>query len=247
MLVSMGPTDIKLLAAEVKKLTSEARPDGPGSAKGKLGPAVNAVRHGLARIEKGVTLGRIEELLAQTGTAEKASITGNAITTLGTALVTWSMQPIPTGRDDELARRVREMSSAVGFVEATVPGVPADRIGRCDDLLSDLHGKPDGAPVAAEVYSALFDAARELMTVLLDRGQVEEAALEDLRAAIAGIALPSKEELAKLAKYRSMLETSLQRRLAALDQIRKLTAGSAIGGAGVAKAKEFRVKLRVVA
>lgn len=201
----------------------------------------------LARIEKGVTLGRIEELLAQTGTGEKASITGNAITTLGTALVTWSKQPIPIGRDDELARRVREMSSAVGFVEATVPGVPADRIGRCDDLPSDLHGKPDGAPVAAEVYGALFDAAREVMTVLLDRGHAEEAAQEELRASISGIALPNKEELAKLAKYRTMLELSLQRRLAALDQIRKLAAGSAINGGDVGKAKEFRVKLRVVA
>jgi hypothetical protein len=82
---------------------------------------------------------------------------------------------------------------------------------------------------------------------LLDRGLAEEAAQEELRANISGIALPNKEELAKLAKYRTMLETSLQRRLAALDQIRKIAANSAASEPVVGKAKEYRVKLRVVA
>ena len=79
--------------------------------------------------------------------------------------------------------------------------------------------------------------------VLGNPHDAEEAAQDELRTAISGIALPDEAELKKLARYRRMLEDSLQRRLAALDQLRRLTAGKA----DVEKAKEYRVKLRVVA
>jgi len=201
----------------------------------------------LAKIEKGITLGRIEELLGLTATAEKAGTTGNAITALGTALVAWSEQPYPTEKAAEFTRRYTAMVGAVDLVEATVIGVPAGIIETCNNVLAELHGKRGEVEVPMFAYSALFTAARKLMTVLLDRGHVEEAAQEELRAAIAGIALPNKEELAKLGKYRSMLETSLQRRLTALDQLRKLNAGNATNEADLGRAKEYRLKLRVVA
>ena len=201
----------------------------------------------LARIEKGITLGRIEELLGLTATAEKAGTTGNAITALGKALAAWSEQPIPTEKSTGFKPRFDAMVGALDLVEATVAGIPAGIIDTCNNLLAELHGRRGDTEVPQATYLGLFDAARELMTVLLDRGLAEEAAQEELRANIAGIALPNKDELAKLAKYRTMLETSLQRRLAALDQVRKLAASSAIGEAVVDKAKEFRVKLRVVA
>jgi len=201
----------------------------------------------LAKIEQGITLGRIEELLALTGTAEEAGVTSNAITALGRALAAWSEQPVPTEKSTGFKPRFDAMAGALDLVEATVPGFPAGIIDTCNILLAELQGRRGDTEVARATYLGLFDAARELMTVLLDRGLAEEVAQEELRASIAGIALPDKEELAKLAKYRAMLETSLQRRLATLDQVRKLAAGAAIGEAVMDKAKEFRVKLRVVA
>lgn len=201
----------------------------------------------LARIEKGITLGRIEELLGLTATAEKAGTTGNAVTALGRALAAWSEQPIPTEKSTGFKPRFDAMVGALDLVEATVPGIPVGIIDTCNNLLAELHGRRGDTEVPQATYLGLFDAARELMTVLLDRGLAEEATQEELRANISGIALPNKDELAKLAKYRTMLETSLQRRLAALDQVRKLAASSAIGEAVVDRAKEFRVKLRVVA
>lgn len=201
----------------------------------------------LARIEQGITLGRIEELLGLTATAERACTTGNAISALGKALAAWSEQPIPTERSTGFKSRFDAMVGALDLVEATVAGIPAGIIDTCNSHLTELHGRRGDTEVPQAAYLRLFDAAREVMTVLLGRGHAEEAAQEELRANIAGIALPSKEELAKLAKYRSMLETSLQRRLAALDQLRKLTAGIATNEAVLGKAKEYRVKLRVVA
>ena len=68
----------------------------------------------------------------------------------------------------------------------------------------------------------------------------------ELRKAIAGIALPDKDELTKLAKYTAMLEASLQRRLAALAQLREILAGRTSGEQDAERAREFRVRLRLV-
>jgi hypothetical protein len=201
----------------------------------------------LAEIERGVTLGRIEQLLGLTDSAEKAGIIGNAITVMGSALVAWSEQPIPTEKDDAFTRRFRTMAGAVAVVEATVTDISSATLETCNELLTQLHGRRGEAEVPQAAYAELFQAARQLLTDLLDRGHAQDAAQDELRAAIAGIALPDKEELAKLARYRSMLETSLQRRLGALEQLRRLSAGMVAGQADAEKAKEYRVKLRVVA
>jgi hypothetical protein len=200
----------------------------------------------LARIEKGVTLGRIEELLAHTTTAEKAGITGNAIAALGAALNVWASSPAPTERNAEFTRRYRAMADAVVFVEGTMPDLPADLIETGHDLLAMLHGQAGDEVVPLAAYQAVFDFSRQVMTLLLDKGHAEDAAQDELRAAISNIALPDKAELTKLAKYGSMLETSLQRRLATLDQVRKLTATKPVQDADE-KAREYRVRLRVVA
>jgi hypothetical protein len=201
----------------------------------------------LAKIEKGVTLGRIEELLALTGTAEKAGVTSNAITALGTALATWSAEPIPVEKNAEFSRRLRSMVAAVNVVEATMAGIPADLLDNCNDLIARLHGVKGQSEVDQAAYVELFEAARQAMGLLLDRGHAEEAAQDELRANISGIALPDEAELKKLARYRKMLEDSLQRRLTTLDQLRKIAASKVSGEADMEKAKEYRVRLRVVA
>lgn len=200
----------------------------------------------LARIEQGVTLGRIEELLALTSTAEKAGATSNAITALGTALATWSAEPIPFEKNAEFSRRLRSMAAAINLVEATVASIPAGLIETCNDLVGRLHGNKGETVVDQVAYVELFEASRQVMGLLLDRGHAEEAAQEELRAAIAGIALPDEAELRKLARYRKMLEDSLQRRLAALDQARKLPAGTRTSPNGAKEPTEYRVRLRVV-
>ncbi len=201
----------------------------------------------LAKIEKGVTLGRIEELLALTGTAEKAGVTVNAIHAVGAALTSWMAEPIPTEKDNEFKRRFDAMVNAINMIEATVAGIPADLIETCNDLVARLPGVKGQTEVDQAAYVELFEAARQVMGLLLDRGQREDAAQDELRANISGIALPDEAELKKLARYRKMLEDSLQRRLAALDQLRKINASMVAGEADVERAREYRMKLRVVA
>lgn len=67
-----------------------------------------------------------------------------------------------------------------------------------------------------------------------------------MRKSIATVALPSEAELKKLQRYRKILEEGLQRRLAALDQLRKLGDATVRSDSEKATAREFRVKLRVV-
>ncbi len=200
----------------------------------------------LARIEKGITLGRIEELLGMTQTAGKAGRTANALMALGTALRSWEAQPIPTERGAEFSRRLTTMSDAVDLVAGLAADIPADAIENCNDLVMRLFGKQTGSAVPMDLYGATFEAAGKLMSLLFELGERDEAAQQELREAIAGISLPDEAELKKLARYRRMLEESVQRRLQALDQLRKMKVAQTSPDA-VAKVREFRVKLRVVA
>ena len=201
----------------------------------------------LAKIEKGATLARIEELLALTGSAEKSGTITNAITTMGNALVVWSAEPVPTTRTPDFDRRYRTMCEAVALVDATVNGIPMHLIDACDAALDEVRGRRDDVEISPSTYMTVFETCRRLMTTLLDMGRDQDVEQDRLRAAIAGIALPDVAELKKLAKYRAMLETSLGRRLGALEVLRRLTAGNVAGEKDVERAKEFRVKLRVVA
>ncbi len=200
----------------------------------------------LARIEKGASLARIEELLGLTSSCEKSGIITNAIQAMGNALVAWSAEPAPMTRTPDFDRRYRSMSEAVALVETTITTIPLHLIDACDAALDEVRGKKDDVEISPSSYVTVFQVARELMTALLDMGRDQDAEQDRLRAAIAGIALPDVKELVKLGKYRSMLELSIQRRLAALELMRKITAGNVVGEKEVERAKEFRVKLRLV-
>jgi hypothetical protein len=102
----------------------------------------------LARIEKGITLGRIEELLALTGSGEKAGIITNAIQVMGNALVAWSAEPVPTTRSPDFDRRYRTMSEAVALVDATVNSIPMHLIDACDAALDEVRGRRDDVGIS---------------------------------------------------------------------------------------------------
>lgn len=200
----------------------------------------------LSKIEQGVALGRIEELLAQTPTAEKAGATTNALTMLGSALTRWVEQPIPTERSTEFERRFRAVTDALDFVGSAVTEVPADFVEACDPFITALRGERD-ATVPVDAYRGLYQAASMVMAKLLEHGDRVDDAQDDLRRAIATIAVPDKDELAKIAKYRRMLEDGLLRRLQALEQLRKLGSTGARSEEEKAASRGYRVQLRVVA
>jgi hypothetical protein len=203
----------------------------------------------LGKIEQGVTLGRIEELLGHTDSSEDAATTTKAIHALGNALTTLALAPIPTERDAEFYRRVRTISSALDLVASVVPDLPGELMQACEPHVTDLLlASKAETNVPMPAYVALYEAARQVMARLLERGDRVHAVQEDLRKAIATISIPDEQELRKLGRYRKLLQEGLQRRLAALDQLRKLSvATSERNEQEQATARAYRVRLRVVA
>ncbi len=202
----------------------------------------------LGKIEQGITLGRIEELLGHTDSSEDAATTTKAIHALGNALTTLALDPVPAERGVEFYRRVRTISSALDLVASVVPDLPGELMQACEPLVTDLLLAPKAETnVPMPAYVALYEAARQVMVRLLERGDRVHAVQEDLRKAIATISTPDEQELKKLGRYRKLLEEGLQRRLAALDQLRKLSVASARSEEEKAAATAYRVRLRVVA
>jgi hypothetical protein len=95
----------------------------------------------LGKIEQGVSLGRIEELLGQTPSAEGAGAITNVIATVAKAITTWETEPIPSQRDAEFTRRLGLMSSAISFVDMMGAELPAGVTDVCYPLLARLRGE----------------------------------------------------------------------------------------------------------
>lgn len=201
----------------------------------------------LGKIEQGVTLGRIEELLGLTDSSEEATTTTKAIHALGNALTTLALDPVPAERGAEFYRRIRAISSALDLVASVVQGLPAELIQACEPHVTDLLVAPKAeTTVPMPAYFALYEAARQVMARILEHGDRVHAVQEDLRKAIATISIPDEQELKKLGRYRKLLEEGLQRRLAALEQLRRLGSAAARSEDEKAAARGYRVKLRVV-
>lgn len=146
----------------------------------------------LARIEQGIVLGRVEELLEQTETSEQATTTAKALVALGTALRGWEAPQFPTKRDPEFVRRVGAMSDALEQVESLGVDLGPGLLQEASHVLNQLHYAPSEVPTAA--IGQMFEAARKVMATLLDVGERNEALVQQLRAAIATIALPDETD-----------------------------------------------------
>lgn len=200
----------------------------------------------LERMEKAALLGRIEELLSQTGSAESAKALTNSMQALADAITAWEMAPVPKDPTLEFSRRLGLIGRAVDLVSETASEIPRELIEACTDPLDRLRGLRGDRVVPMDAHAKLSQAARVLMARLLEEGDKVEAAQERLRAYIASLALPDREDLNKLAKYQATIELGLQRRLALLEQLRKLRTGAPPTQQAAERARNFRVRLRLV-
>jgi hypothetical protein len=200
----------------------------------------------LARVEKAITLGRIEELLNVTSSAHSCRLLTDGISQMARAITAWEMEPVPLQRDDEFTRRVRMLSEAITYVEDRLPEISRDLVETCSQHLNGVRGRKEDPAVYRQAYVEVAHAARVLMATLLTQGDQLEATQQGLRTAIATIALPDENELKKLTRYRRLLEDGLQRRLATLEQLRKLGGAIVRSEEEKATARDYRVRLRVV-
>ncbi|WP_242370610.1 hypothetical protein [Anaeromyxobacter sp. SG26] len=198
----------------------------------------------LDRIERGLLLGRIEELLKQTDTGERAKKTAHVLQTVGTACQHFVRAPFPAERGPEIERRVGMMQSALSMVSDLIESPPMDLVATCHRHLTAIADTRAHPSIPGASVNALIDGAQKLLDMLVERAGRDEAVQQELRAAIAGIALPAEAELKKLARYSKMVEESLARRLVALEALREATEN--ITAATEEQAREFRLRLRVV-
>lgn len=200
----------------------------------------------LERIETSLSIARIEQLLGQTGSAERAARTASALQTFGTAIQAWDQKPVPSERTPDVEKNLKKLIKALADVSERMPALPGELVEACEPHIHRLlHMPSEGGIFSPEAYQALSAAAGKVMWWLLHEAEREDAAQTELRKAIAGLALPDEVELRKLARYRKILEDGLQRRLLVLDQMRKLTE-SRPAEQGGEQAKAFRVQLRLV-
>lgn len=198
----------------------------------------------LDRIERGLMLGRIEELLAQTGAGERAKKTAQALKTVGSACQHFLRAPFPAQRGPEIDLRIHVMESALFAVSDLIESPPMDLVAACHGHLTAIADGTAHPAIPSASVRSLVEAAQKLLDVLVERATRDEAVQEELRKAIAGISLPGEAELKKLARYAKLVEESLARRLAALEQLRKATEN--VTPATEEQAREFRLRLRVV-
>ncbi len=98
-----------------------------------------------------------------------------------------------------------------------------------------------------DAYVGLYEAARQVMAHLLELGDRVAPCRTTCGRPSPRSPSHDEQELKKLGRYRKLLEEGLQRQLAALEQVRKLSASSTRSDGERAAAKAYRLKLRVVA
>ena len=168
-----------------------------------------------------------------------------AIHAVGSALNLWVTAPVPRERGEELVRRVQAIRKALCLLMEALPDFPLDGVAEVERLLLMTSDRVAHIELPPDLPELVQEALRGVLVALLARGEVEQARQEQIRMAVATIALPAESELKKLADTGSQLEDGLQRRLQALDLMRKLTADRP-GQQDPEKAREFRVRLRLV-
>ncbi len=198
----------------------------------------------LERVEVGVLLGRIENLMAQTTISEEAARVAQAIKAFGLALAAWAAAPALQDRGEELDRRSKRLLGAFSRALELVPDLPMQHYTACNVYLARLADKVAYPAFPAEMLVLVYQEALQFMEAAIKVGKEVEAKQDELRKAVATISLPDKEELAKLGRYRKLIEEGLARRLAMLNQFRQISvAGTEVDRAA---AREYRLRLRIV-
>ena len=138
------------------------------------------------------------------------------------------------------------MRKALNTVTELLPDLDLEPFAAADRLLTRAIDKVGNVALPVGLHDQVRDTAKSILLTLMARGEAEEVQQDQLRVAVASIALPAENELRKLSRYRRMIEDGLDRRLQALSAMKALTAGHQAAEQDAGKAREFRLRLRLV-
>ncbi|SEN37274.1 hypothetical protein SAMN05444354_1463 [Stigmatella aurantiaca] len=198
----------------------------------------------LSRVENGRMRARLEEELEKTDEFKLFDNTRMALAMMSGFVEAADAIPSPPKDGERTSAFLTGVEKTVNVLRE-LPGLPMAVV---EPLASALrmakeNEEPDHIPPA--IYKNLGNMARMVKGALAAKLAEEESVLEPLRERLAAeVLLLEDADLRKLERHRRLLESSMQRQLDLLGQVRSQMSSARPGNP--ADAKELRVKLRVV-
>jgi hypothetical protein len=198
----------------------------------------------LSKLESNRLHARLEEELEKTNEHRSAFLTRRALQMVNA--LAESVEAVPTPPKD--ANRTRHLLDGVELMVTElreVPELPSAVVQPLADALNTAKESLDGACINKSTYERLGNMAKLARGALGMKLAQEEALLNPVRERLAAeVLLLEDMDLKKLERHRKLLESSLQRQLDLLGQVRaRVTVATAQAQDG---ARELRVKLRLV-
>jgi hypothetical protein len=198
----------------------------------------------LSRMENGRLLARLEEELEKTDAFLLVIRTLQALEAVSRFIA--AMDDRPTSpKEPELAEALLKGLESTLVVLREVPGLPEAVIQALRLSVDEARDTQQEGRLEQTAYERLGDMARLTRGALSAKLAQDEAALGPMRERLAAeVLLLEDKDLKKLERHRKLLESSMQRQLELLGQVRAQV--STATPEVQAEARELRVKLRVV-
>jgi Sec-independent protein translocase protein TatA len=197
----------------------------------------------LSKLEDGLSLARLEEVLETTAEFQRFILTHRALQAVGAFVEISDVCPVP----QDMAQTEALLAAVEGTMKLVreVPELPEAVIQPLAHSLGYARDTSKGRPMLPDAYRALGEVTKVLKAALSTKVAEDESALGPVRERLAAeVLLLEDADLKKLERHRKLLESSMQRQLDLLGQVR--ARGSTATPQAQAEARELRVKLRLV-
>jgi hypothetical protein len=198
----------------------------------------------LSNLEDGWVLARLEEALEGTDAFQLFTSTRRALEAVSGLVAAMDARPTAP-KDLELTKTLLRGLDGTLALLREVPGLPESVIQPLSFALEEARDTQKKGHLEQAAYGHLGNMAKVARGALAAKLDQEQAALGLVRERLAAeVLLLEDGDLKKLERHRKLLESSMQRQLDLLGQVRARV--SSATAQAQAEARELRVKLRLV-
>ncbi|NTX08009.1 hypothetical protein [Myxococcus sp. CA040A] len=198
----------------------------------------------LSKMEDGRVLALLEEALEGTDAFQLVTSTRRALEALSSLVAAVDARPTAPKEPEMTEALLRGLEGTLVLLRE-VPGLPEAVLQPLSLALQEARDTSKEGPLEQSAYEHLGNMAKLARGALAAKLAQEEAALVPVRERLAAeVLLLEDADLKKLERHRKLLESSMQRQLDLLGQMRLQMAASK--PEAQAEAQELRLRLRVV-
>jgi len=198
----------------------------------------------LTRLENNRMRARLEEKLEETEAHQLVISTRRALEALSGLMAAVDVHRTAPKEPELTEALLRGLDGTLALLRE-VPGLPEAVIQPLSLALQEARDTRQEGRLEQTAYEHLGNMAKVARGALTEKLAQEEAALEPVRERLAAaVLLLEDKDLRKLERHRRLLESSMQRQLDLLGQVRGRV--STATAQVQAEARELRVKLRLV-